>query len=46
MTTGDIMGIAFFVILFVIATGFGLWLQRAEDERLRKLNDKKASTNR
>lgn len=38
MTTGDIIGIAFFVFLFVLATGFGLWLQRAENERLEKLN--------
>ena len=41
MTTGDIIGIAFFVVLFVIATGFGLWLERAENERLRKLEEKK-----
>jgi septation ring formation regulator EzrA len=42
MTTGDIIGIAFFVVLFVIATGFGLWLQRAENERVQKQEEKKA----
>jgi septation ring formation regulator EzrA len=42
MTTGDIIGIAFFVVLFVIATGFGLWLQRAENERIQKQEEKKA----
>jgi septation ring formation regulator EzrA len=42
MTTGDIIGIAFFVVLFVIATGFGLWLQRAENERIEKQEEKKA----
>jgi len=42
MTTGDIIGITFFVVLFVIATGFGLWLQRAENERVQKQEEKKA----
>jgi len=41
MTTGDIIGILFFVTLFVIATGFGIWLQRAENERLEKLDKEK-----
>jgi len=42
MTSGDIIGIAFFVVLFVVATGFGLWLQKADDERIRKQEENKA----
>jgi len=42
MTSGDIIGIAFFVVLFVVATGFGLWLQNADDERKRKQEENKA----
>lgn len=42
MTTGDIIGIAFFIFLFVVATGFGIWLQRAENKRVEKLEKDKS----
>lgn len=42
MTTGDIIGILFFIFLFVVATGFGIWLQRAENERTEKLEKDKS----
>ena len=42
MTTGDIIGLSFFIFLFIVATGFGIWLQRAENERLEKLDKEKS----